>query len=160
MNSCHACHCTNIIGATDRLAADVLEALHEQVMEASARGRRLAARAKKLEAAVLIVADQEEEERVIEGVFLHRLSRWPKVSHGVVAGGDLPCFITEYISKCRGPPALSILDKYDAGGDGACLRRYTDPSFFFRANSAKVVLVSNKHSSLCQYMKFRYRLLT
>ncbi|KAI4965353.1 hypothetical protein ZWY2020_054740 [Hordeum vulgare] len=34
------------------------------------------------------------------------------------------------------PPHLSMLDKYDAGGEGACLRRYTDPSFF-RAQSAK-----------------------
>lgn len=40
--------------------------------------------------------------------------RWhmdPKVSHGVVAGANMPFFIAEHIKQCRGPPGLSILDK-------------------------------------------------
>ncbi|XP_044969365.1 protein SCAR2-like [Hordeum vulgare subsp. vulgare] len=51
-------------------------------------------------------------------------------------GGTRPRSIAERIRRCRGPPRLSMLDKYDAGGEGACLRRYTDPSFF-RAQFAK-----------------------
>ncbi|KAF1868137.1 hypothetical protein Lal_00018653 [Lupinus albus] len=32
--------------------------------------------------------------------------------------------------ECRGPPRLFLLDKFDVAGAGACLKRYTDPSFF------------------------------
>jgi hypothetical protein len=31
--------------------------------------------------------------------------------------------------ECRGPPRLFLLDKFDISGAGACLKRYTDPSF-------------------------------
>ncbi|XBI98753.1 hypothetical protein VPH35_018957 [Triticum aestivum] len=70
------------------------------------------------------------------GVHRRRASARP-VNHGViVVGGTKPRSIAEHIRRCRGPPQLSMLDKYDAGGEGACLKRYTDPSFF-RAQSAK-----------------------
>ncbi|KAM3392414.1 hypothetical protein ACQJBY_013510 [Aegilops geniculata] len=70
------------------------------------------------------------------GVDRRRTSARP-VNHGViVVGGTKPPSIAEHIRRCRGPPQLSMLDKYDAGGEGACLKRYTDPSFF-RAQSAK-----------------------
>ncbi|KAF7006530.1 hypothetical protein CFC21_021567 [Triticum aestivum] len=70
------------------------------------------------------------------GLDLRRASARP-VNHGViVVGGTKPRSIAEHIRRCRGPPELSTLDKYDAGGEGACLKRYTDPSFF-RAHSAK-----------------------
>ena len=32
--------------------------------------------------------------------------------------------------ECRGPLRLFLLDKFDIAGVGACLKRYTDPSFF------------------------------
>ncbi|KAK9755462.1 hypothetical protein RND81_01G027000 [Saponaria officinalis] len=32
--------------------------------------------------------------------------------------------------ECRGPPRLFLLDKFDVAGAGACLKRFTDPSFF------------------------------
>lgn len=75
------------------------------------------------------------------GVAGHRVHRRRPsarpVNHGViVVGGTKPRSIVEHIRRCRGPPQLSTLDKYDAGGEGACLKRYTDPSFF-RAQSAK-----------------------
>jgi len=54
----------------------------------------------------------------------------PRVEHGVVTRGDMPRFIMTSIKHCRGPPKLFMLDKYDIGGEGACLKRYTDPSFF------------------------------
>ncbi|EMS55778.1 hypothetical protein TRIUR3_05684 [Triticum urartu] len=70
------------------------------------------------------------------GVHRRRASARP-VNHGViVVGGTKPRSIAEHIRRCRGPPQLSMLDKYDAGGEGACLKRYTDPSFF-RAQPAK-----------------------
>ncbi|KAK3126096.1 hypothetical protein QOZ80_7BG0613820 [Eleusine coracana subsp. coracana] len=129
------------LGDLSELAADVFQELHDQVMDASARGRRLAARAKQLEDDLHPLIDQEDfliyDAAAPPPPDTERL-RWhsdPKVSHGVVAGADMPSFIAECIKQCRGPPGLSILDKYGADGDGACLRRYTNPSFF-RTNSA------------------------
>ncbi|KAI5009224.1 hypothetical protein ZWY2020_010272 [Hordeum vulgare] len=71
------------------------------------------------------------------GVGRRRASARP-ANNGMIVfgGGTRPRSIAERIRRCRGPPHLSMLDKYDAGGEGACLRRYTDPSFF-RAQSAK-----------------------
>ncbi|TVU37112.1 hypothetical protein EJB05_10405, partial [Eragrostis curvula] len=119
------------LGDLAELAADVFQELQDQVLAASARGRRLAMRTKQLEADLQPLIDQDS---VMDAAApnTERL-RWhadPKVSHGVVAAGDMPYFIAEYIQHCRGPPGLSILDKYDADGDGACLRRYTNPAFF------------------------------
>ncbi|CAH9055393.1 unnamed protein product [Cuscuta europaea] len=37
--------------------------------------------------------------------------------------------------KCRGPPRLHSLDKFDPGGSGSCLKRYSDPTFFKRASA-------------------------
>ncbi|KAL6657244.1 hypothetical protein ACP70R_005024 [Stipagrostis hirtigluma subsp. patula] len=132
------------LGDLAELAAEVFDDLQEQVMAAAARGRRLAARARQLEAELPPPAIENgyfcQGQR--EG-YLHAASDtgrvdWHadlKVSHGVVAGGDTPDFIVECIERCRGPPRLSILDKYDADGEGACLKRYTNPSFF-RTDSA------------------------
>ncbi|KAF5205606.1 Scar-like protein [Thalictrum thalictroides] len=46
---------------------------------------------------------------------------------------DLPSFITDSYEECHDPPRLHLLDKFDTGGPGACLRRYSDPSFFRKA---------------------------
>ncbi|KAI6673283.1 hypothetical protein NL676_001189 [Syzygium grande] len=48
----------------------------------------------------------------------------------LIARGDLPRFIMDSYEECRGPPRLFLLDKFDVAGAGACLKRYTDPSFF------------------------------
>ncbi|VAH58864.1 unnamed protein product [Triticum turgidum subsp. durum] len=32
--------------------------------------------------------------------------------------------------ECRDPPRLYLLDKFDNAGAGACLKRYSDPSYF------------------------------
>ncbi|KAF7013838.1 hypothetical protein CFC21_027889 [Triticum aestivum] len=70
------------------------------------------------------------------GVDRRRPSAW-LVNHSViVVGGTKSRSMAEHIRRCRGPPQLSLLDKYDTCGEGACLKRYTDPSFF-RAQSAK-----------------------
>lgn len=45
---------------------------------------------------------------------------------------DLPRFVMDSYEECRGPPQLFLLDKFDVAGAGACLKRYTDPSFFQR----------------------------
>ncbi|KAG9147943.1 hypothetical protein Leryth_003529 [Lithospermum erythrorhizon] len=42
----------------------------------------------------------------------------------------LPRFIMDSYEETKAPPRLFLLDKFDVGGAGACLRRYTNPSFF------------------------------
>uniref|UniRef100_A0A0D9X380 Protein SCAR n=1 Tax=Leersia perrieri TaxID=77586 RepID=A0A0D9X380_9ORYZ len=62
------------------------------------------------------------------------LKQW-LVAGGKNSNSNMPSFIFESIERCRGPPKLFLLDKFDADGEGACLRRYTNPSFF-RSDSA------------------------
>ncbi|KAE8658646.1 SCAR, putative isoform 2 [Hibiscus syriacus] len=50
--------------------------------------------------------------------------------HNLITHGDLPRCVLDSYEECRGPPRLFLLDKFDVAGAGACLKRYTDPSFF------------------------------
>ena len=53
------------------------------------------------------------------------------------------------------PPRLFFLDKFDIAGVGACLKRYTDPSFF-KAESASswaVKLQVQKGKKICKEMR-------
>ncbi|CAK9153744.1 unnamed protein product [Ilex paraguariensis] len=52
------------------------------------------------------------------------------MDQNLITQGDLPRFIMDSYEECRGPPRLFLLDKFDVAGAGACLKRYTDPSFF------------------------------
>ncbi|XP_047311279.1 protein SCAR1-like isoform X2 [Impatiens glandulifera] len=47
---------------------------------------------------------------------------------------DLPQFVTDSYEECREPPCLQLLDRFDPGGTGSCLKRYSDPTFFQRAS--------------------------
>ncbi|KAL6542795.1 hypothetical protein OROHE_010315 [Orobanche hederae] len=49
---------------------------------------------------------------------------------------DVPQFIMDTYDDSRGPPRLHLLDKFDPGGPGSCLKRYSDPTFFKRASVA------------------------
>ncbi|KAI3472849.1 hypothetical protein Pfo_029978 [Paulownia fortunei] len=53
-----------------------------------------------------------------------------RIDQNLVTQGDLPRFIMDSYEECRAPPRLFLLDKFDVAGAGACLKRYTDPSFF------------------------------
>lgn len=69
----------------------------------------------------------------------------PAVAAG--GGGDggimilRPRLVVHHIKSCRGPPRLSLLDRFHADGEGACLKKYTDPSFFRRMRD-------HRHSSI------------
>ncbi|XP_024004345.1 scar-like domain-containing protein WAVE 5 isoform X2 [Eutrema salsugineum] len=45
----------------------------------------------------------------------------------------------ETYEQCRDPPPLHLLDRFDVGGPGSCLRKYSDPTFFRKelSNSSK-----------------------
>ncbi|TKW36659.1 hypothetical protein SEVIR_2G454000v4 [Setaria viridis] len=118
------------LGDLAELAAEVLDGLQDQVMAVSARGRRLAMRAKRLQADLTPSIHNKPN---------HRLDWHPRLNlnhhqqHGV--GEAPPRSIVDHIKRCRGPPNLSALDRFDAHGEGACLKRYTDPSFFRTCHS-------------------------
>ncbi|KAI7999437.1 Protein SCAR3 [Camellia lanceoleosa] len=48
---------------------------------------------------------------------------------------DLPNCIMDSYEECSDPPRLQLLDKFDTGGPGSCLKRYSDPTFFRRASA-------------------------
>ncbi|KAJ4845685.1 hypothetical protein Tsubulata_035268 [Turnera subulata] len=91
------------LGDLAEFAAEIFHDLHEEVMTTAARGHGLMARVQQLEA---------------------------EIPSSMVTRGDLPRFVMDSYEECRGPPRLFLLDKFDVAGAGACLKRYTDPSFF------------------------------
>ncbi|CAJ1948302.1 unnamed protein product [Sphenostylis stenocarpa] len=128
------------LGDLAEFAAEIFHDLHEEVMVTAARGHGLMARVKQLEAEV----------PSLEKAFFSQTHHSPFYTNGgidwhpnlrteqnLVTRGDLPRFIMDSYEECRGPPRLFLLDKYelihqtfDVAGAGACLKRYTDPSFF------------------------------
>ncbi|KAK4268492.1 hypothetical protein QN277_025144 [Acacia crassicarpa] len=121
------------LGDLSQLAAEIFHDLHEEVMVTAARGQGLMARVQQIEAEV----------PPLEKAFLsqtHNLSFFSKggiswhpnlqSAHDLISRGDMPRFVMDSYEECRGPPQLFLLDKYDVAGAGACLKRYSDPSFF------------------------------
>ncbi|KAF0908585.1 hypothetical protein E2562_026633 [Oryza meyeriana var. granulata] len=137
------------LGDLAQLAAEVFQGMHDQAMAVSARARQLALRLDHLDAAsssTKLSQDYSSFCREHHCLFLaSNIDRvhWRAnlmLKRGIVgvAGGNnkmLPSFIFERFQRCRGPPKLSLLDKYDADGEGACLKRYTNPSFFKSASA-------------------------
>ncbi|TKV96617.1 hypothetical protein SEVIR_9G440000v4 [Setaria viridis] len=120
------------LGDLAEFAAQVFHGLYDEVMSTSARGHGLMLRVQQLEAELPLL-EKESCQRDYLYVVSNRGVDWhlnPRVEHGVVTRGDTPRFIMASIKRCHGPPKLFMLDKYDIGGEGACLKRYTDPSFF------------------------------
>ncbi|KAI4353485.1 hypothetical protein L6164_002431 [Bauhinia variegata] len=121
------------LGDLAEFAAEIFHDLHEEVMATTARGHGLMNRVQQLEA----------EFPSIEKVFLSQTNHlsfftntgtdWHpnlRSEQNLITCGDLPRFVMDSYEECRGPPRLFLLDKFDVAGAGACLKRYTDPSFF------------------------------
>ncbi|XP_044981830.1 protein SCAR2-like [Hordeum vulgare subsp. vulgare] len=120
------------LGDLAEFAAEVFHGLYDEVMTASARGHGLVLRVQQLEAELPLL-----EKDVCQRDYLYVASNrgvdWHanlRVDHGVVTTGDTPRFIMDSIKQCHGPPRLFMLDKYDIGGEGTCMKRYSDPAFF------------------------------
>ncbi|XP_038985538.1 LOW QUALITY PROTEIN: SCAR-like protein 2 [Phoenix dactylifera] len=123
------------LGDLAEFAADVFHDLHEQVTTTAARGRKMLTRVKNIEGALPSL------EKAIHGQTSH-------IHFAYVAGcvwhadlqnqqsrllsNELPCFMMDFYEECRDPPRLYLLDKYDSAGAGACLKKYSDPSYFKR----------------------------
>ncbi|XP_010529117.1 PREDICTED: protein SCAR2-like [Tarenaya hassleriana] len=127
------------LGDLAEFAAEMFHDLHEEVMTTAARGHAVMVRVQQLEA----------EFPSVEKAFLSRTDcslffsntgvDWrPNVQleQSLITRGDLPRCVMDSYEECRGPPRLFHLDKFDVAGAGACLKRYTDPSFFRLATSS------------------------
>ncbi|CAH9076600.1 unnamed protein product [Cuscuta epithymum] len=126
------------LGDVVEFAAEVFHGLQEQVMITSSRSRKLIARVQSIETAL----PSFEKSILAQQSHLHFAyttgSKWHTHSHceeNHFIYSDLPRFLMDSYEKCRGPPRLHFLDKFDPGGSGSCLKRYSDPTFFKRASA-------------------------
>lgn len=123
------------LGDLAELATDVFHGLHEQITTVASRRSKILTRIQNIEFALPFI------EKSVKGQTHHihfayvAGSEWHahvqlEKSHLVVH--DLPCFMLEAYEECREPPRFYLLDKFDHEGAGACLKRYSDPSYFRR----------------------------
>ncbi|KAL2484908.1 Protein SCAR [Abeliophyllum distichum] len=121
------------LGDLAEFAAEIFRDLHEEVMVTAARGHGLMARVQQLEAEVPSIEKAFLSQTNHSSFFYNSGVDWhpnQKMDQNLITQGDLPRFIMDSYEECRGPPRLFLLDKFDVAGAGACLKRYTDPSFF------------------------------
>ncbi|XP_035544161.1 protein SCAR2-like [Juglans regia] len=121
------------LGDLAEFAAEIFHDLHEEVMATAARGHGLMVRVQQLEAEVPSIEKAFLSQTSHSLFFSNAGVDWHPNLHAeqnLVTRGDLPRFVMDSYEECRGPPRLFLLDKFDVAGAGACLKRYTDPSFF------------------------------
>ncbi|OMO65377.1 protein SCAR3-like protein [Corchorus olitorius] len=127
------------LGDLAEFAAEVFHGLQEQVMSTASRSHKLTIRVKRIEAALPPL----EKAVLAQTSHIHFAytagSEWhPRIrnekNHFIY--NDLPRFIMDSYEVCRDPPRLHLLDKFDVGGPGSCLKRYSDPTYFKRASGS------------------------
>ncbi|KAK8600060.1 hypothetical protein V6N13_060121 [Hibiscus sabdariffa] len=126
------------LGDLAEFAAEIFHDLHEDVMATAARGHALMVRVKQLEAEFPSIEKSFLSQTNHSLFFTNAGVDWHpnlRTEHNLITHGDLPRCVLDSYEECRGPPRLFLLDKFDVAGAGACLKRYTDPSFF-KAESA------------------------
>ncbi|KAM7264956.1 hypothetical protein ACFE04_002639 [Oxalis oulophora] len=122
------------LGDLAEFAAEIFHGLHEEAIATATRGRRLMIRAKQLDAqlpsiqtSLLLSQTNHTSFFFNSGIDWHPNLQ---TKQGLLSRGDLPRCVMDSYEQCRGPPRLFLVDKFDVDGAGACLKRYTDPSFF------------------------------
>ncbi|KAL3617431.1 hypothetical protein CASFOL_037752 [Castilleja foliolosa] len=126
------------LGDLAEFAADIFHNLHEEVMATAARGHGLLSRVQQLESEIPSIERAFLAQTDHSSFFTRPGVDWHpnlRIDQNLVTQGDLPRFVMDSYEECRPPPRLFILDKFDVAGAGACLKRYTDPSFFKVENS-------------------------
>ncbi|KAB1224516.1 Protein SCAR2 [Morella rubra] len=121
------------LGDLAEFAAEIFHDLHEEVMVTAARGHGLMVRVQQLEAEVPSIEKALLSQTNHSLFFSNGGVDWhpnQRMEQNLITRGDLPRFVMDSYEECRGPPRLFLLDKFDVAGAGACLKRYTDPSFF------------------------------
>ncbi|KAK9132096.1 hypothetical protein Scep_011624 [Stephania cephalantha] len=139
------------LGDLAELAAEVFQDLQEQVMAAADRSHKMMVRIQQMEETLptveKVVLSQKchvyfaytagirsgaEMAMYLTGPGIDwHANVQPRENH--LVHSDTPNFIFESYEKCRGPPRLELLDKFDPSGPGACLKKYSDPSIFKNA---------------------------
>lgn len=121
------------LGDLAEFAADVFHDLHEQVITTSARGRKVLTRVQNIEAALPSLEKAVKNQKSHIHFSYVPGSEWHtqlQNEQNHLLSSDLPRFMMDSYEECRDPPRLYLLDKFDNSGAGACLRRYSDPSYF------------------------------
>ncbi|KAJ1419269.1 WH2 domain [Sesbania bispinosa] len=129
------------LGDLAEFAAEIFHDLHEEVMATAARGHGLMARVKQLEAEVPSLEKAFFSQTHHSSFFTNGGIDWHpnlRSEQNLVTHGNLPRLVMDSYEECRGPPRLFLLDKFDVAGAGACLKRYTDPSFFKMESASSV----------------------
>ncbi|XVF27499.1 hypothetical protein REPUB_Repub14bG0112600 [Reevesia pubescens] len=129
------------LGDLAEFAAEVFHGLQEEVMNTASRSHKLMIRVQRIEAALPPL----EKAVLAQTSHIHFAytagSEWhPRIrnekNHFIY--NDLPRFIMDSYEVCRDPPRLHLLDKFDVGGPGSCLKRYSDPTYFKRASGSSI----------------------
>ncbi|MQM20419.1 hypothetical protein Taro_053437 [Colocasia esculenta] len=123
------------LGDLAEFAAEIFHDLHEQVTATAARGHRMMTRIHCIEEALPTIekAVQNQKSHIhfayIAGCEWHSNIQ---IERDHLRHSDLPRFVMDCYEECRDPPRLFLLDKFDSAGpgSGACLRRYSDPTYF------------------------------
>lgn len=121
------------LGDLAEFAAEIFHDLHEEVMATAARGHGLMVRVQQLEAEFPSIEKAFLSQTNHTSFFSNAGVDWHpnlRTEQNLITRGDLPRCVMDSYEECRGPPRLFLLDKFDVAGAGACLKRYTDPSFF------------------------------
>ncbi|KAK9936577.1 hypothetical protein M0R45_013411 [Rubus argutus] len=126
------------LGDLAEFAAEVFHGLQEQVTTTASRSHKLVVRVQHIEAALpplekAVLAQTSH----IHFAYTAGLEWHPRIRnerHHFIYN-DLPRFIMDSYEECRDPPRLHLLDKFDTGGPGSCLKRYSDPTFFKRVSA-------------------------
>ncbi|KAH8511730.1 hypothetical protein H0E87_009054 [Populus deltoides] len=125
------------LGDLAEFAAEVFHGLQERVMSTASRSHKLMVRVQNIEAALPPL----EKVVLAQTSHIHFAytpgSEWHpciqnEQNHFIY--NDLPRFIMDSYEECRDPPRLHLLDKFDTGGPGSCLKRYSDPAYFRRVS--------------------------
>ncbi|KAK4440049.1 protein SCAR3 [Sesamum alatum] len=128
------------LGDLADFAAEVFHGLQEEVAITSSRSHKLTNRVQRIEAALSPLEKAVLAQRThlhfayTAGSSWHARTRCEK--NLFVHSDDVPQFILDSYEDCCGPPRLHLLDRFDPGGPGSCLKRYSDPTFFKRASVA------------------------
>lgn len=121
------------LGDLAEFAAEIFHDLHEEVVATSERGHGLMARVQQLEVEVPSLEKALLSQTNHAPLFTNPGVDWHpnlQTKHNLITGGDMPRCVMDSYEECRAPPRLFLLDKFDVAGAGACLKRYTDPSFY------------------------------
>ncbi|XP_076932069.1 uncharacterized protein LOC143597450 isoform X1 [Bidens hawaiensis] len=121
------------LGDLAEFAAEIFHGLHEEVMVTAARGHGLLTRVQQVESDLPLIERAFLSQTGHSAFFSSPGISWHpnlQTKQNLITKGDLPRFVMDSYEECRGPPRLFLLDKFDVAGAGACLKRYTDPSFY------------------------------